>query len=458
MSQHIIQQSLSSNADLFHETEEQIAHSRRLIRSRLQRSSSDVLASRQTFKDKILAADSLLQNAVQQFDRFEQTVLPLVTAHLNELQCLVQLQQTDQQQQSESGPIHSDVTEPAISDQLVDEAVKADDVEPEFLIQGREIVCRDMGDDYPVGSEPDDGDGQSFSFPVCRVSKSCLAMLDLMLQILSDAEFDPDPSHQLVLRNTATKLMHLFLICLPVKHSVSVGRDERLAALFHNNCFFAAHSLITSPQVQESGVDCTSLISEFQSLGESAVRQWTEKNRTKIVDQFQMPAVIQCLIDSHVKGYSITPFADAVKQSLFLLQGMRSNWVDILPHNVYNTQMSGLISVILDEIIRLILMLEDLTSRAAEDIANVMSSLRRDLPQILSEPHEGIQALLPNAFQFLELERMLTSSLADIVTRWGGGFGPLSVAFRADQVKKMIRALFQNNELRATALNKIREL
>lgn len=466
MSEDLIFECLSQNADLSDEIEKQIAASRKAIRSRLQRASSNVLANRKALKEDVLRTDSLVQQSVQQFDRFEQSVLPLVTAHLNEVECLIQLQ--EQQLQENANPCRTEqpggmLTEQVVSDQLTvekDDEEKLSDVAPEYLVQGRDIISRDMKDDYPVGSEPEEADVQplSFSFPVCRVSKSCLAMLDLVLQLLSDAEFCEYPHRQVVLQNTAKKLMQMFLIGMPVKHNAGVEQDEQLAALFHNNCFFAAHFLLTSPQIQDSAADCSSLISEFQSLGESAVRLWTERNRAAIEDHFQNPEVIQCLIDSHVKGNSTEPFEQAVNKCVNLLRNMRDNWSDILPHNVYNNLAASLMLVILDEIMRLVLMLEDITSRSAEDIAHIMSSLRKDLPAILREPHEGIPALLPNSFQFLELERMLTSSLAETVSRWGGGFGPLSVAFRADQVKKMIRALFQNNELRASALNKIREL
>lgn len=48
------------------------------------------------------------------------------------------------------------------------------------------------------------------------------------------------------------------------------------------------------------------------------------------------------------------------------------------------------------------------------------------------------------------------SSLLEIVNRWADGHGILAHYLTKEQVKALIRALFQNNERRANALSKIR--
>ena len=55
-----------------------------------------------------------------------------------------------------------------------------------------------------------------------------------------------------------------------------------------------------------------------------------------------------------------------------------------------------------------------------------------------------------------ELELVLNASMIDISDRWAAGKGPLAVAFTANEVKQMIRALFQNTDRRAAILAKIK--
>lgn len=50
---------------------------------------------------------------------------------------------------------------------------------------------------------------------------------------------------------------------------------------------------------------------------------------------------------------------------------------------------------------------------------------------------------------------MLNSSLADINDRWADGKGPLAVEFKPEEVKGLIRALFQNTDRRAAVLARI---
>lgn len=51
---------------------------------------------------------------------------------------------------------------------------------------------------------------------------------------------------------------------------------------------------------------------------------------------------------------------------------------------------------------------------------------------------------------------VLDASLQVIVDLWAAGKGPLANELTADQVKHLVRALFQNTEKRASALTKIK--
>ena len=58
--------------------------------------------------------------------------------------------------------------------------------------------------------------------------------------------------------------------------------------------------------------------------------------------------------------------------------------------------------------------------------------------------------------RFKELIVVLNASLREIEDRWASGKGPLANEYTPDEVKRMIRALFQNTDRRAGVLSRIK--
>lgn len=58
--------------------------------------------------------------------------------------------------------------------------------------------------------------------------------------------------------------------------------------------------------------------------------------------------------------------------------------------------------------------------------------------------------------KFNEFVLVLKGNLRDIDDRWSNGMGPLANEFTPEQVKHLIRALFQNSERRAALLSRIK--
>lgn len=55
-----------------------------------------------------------------------------------------------------------------------------------------------------------------------------------------------------------------------------------------------------------------------------------------------------------------------------------------------------------------------------------------------------------------ELIFVLGGSLKDIEAHWQDGTGPLAVHFRTEELRSLIKALFQNTQFRANLLAKIK--
>ena len=70
--------------------------------------------------------------------------------------------------------------------------------------------------------------------------------------------------------------------------------------------------------------------------------------------------------------------------------------------------------------------------------------------------HETPEKFAKKWSKFLELIVVLNSSLRIIEDRWGEGKGVLAAEFSPEEVKQLIRAIFQNTERRAAVLSKIK--
>ena len=76
--------------------------------------------------------------------------------------------------------------------------------------------------------------------------------------------------------------------------------------------------------------------------------------------------------------------------------------------------------------------------------------LDTDGDQVVPQQH------VPKWTKFTELMLVLNASLQDIADRWAEGKGPLAHEFSANEMKHLIRALFQNTDRRDTVLCRIK--
>lgn len=54
-----------------------------------------------------------------------------------------------------------------------------------------------------------------------------------------------------------------------------------------------------------------------------------------------------------------------------------------------------------------------------------------------------------------QIKMILNASMAQIAEQWADGKGPLTLNFRAEDIRHLIRALFQNTDRRANVLASI---
>ena len=155
----------------------------------------------------------------------------------------------------------------------------------------------------------------------------------------------------------------------------------------------------------------------------------------------------------------------ATRQCLHHLGNLQKIWQPVLPEEVYLRAIGTLSNSVLEELLVRITTLEDIPADAAIQLADQCQTISNKLPLLFVQPVEDstpvpsvaqVVHFVPLWNRFQEMQLLLQASLKNIEDRWASGKGPLGLHFSADEVKHMIRALFQNTDHRAAVLARIK--
>lgn len=114
--------------------------------------------------------------------------------------------------------------------------------------------------------------------------------------------------------------------------------------------------------------------------------------------------------------------------------------------------MGGLVDVISLDMIKKITALEDISTILANSLVELIKSADEKC-QALFESNVNIRDPAVSWEKLINLQFILDASLVDIQAAWKDGRLPKN--FKTDEVKRLIRALFQNTERRANCLQTI---
>ena len=131
---------------------------------------------------------------------------------------------------------------------------------------------------------------------------------------------------------------------------------------------------------------------------------------------------------------------------------LKNVWQTILPSELYNNTMASLLDVISLDLIKKVAVMEDISTTLANALVELIKTID-EKAQSLFEADTSVFNVVASWQKLLHLQFILDASLVDITNSWKAG--QISQSFKAEDVKRMIRALFQNTDRRANALSSI---
>ncbi|XP_067210231.1 centromere/kinetochore protein zw10 homolog isoform X2 [Linepithema humile] len=345
----------------------------------------------------------------------------------------------------------------------------------DLLVKARSIMRKDLHDS--IRYEPQDPpnlinkafensqfsiekklNDMSFHLPKCQISKSAQETLELARGILNEMR-DSSDACAIRLFYTCRNIFELYVGLVPEHHKKFLETIPQQVALFHNNCMYLAHHLLTlaheyrdkfSENLQKLNLTFADQVTVLRDISSEYFLAHMRYQRNIIFDIIK---------DSGFSGLGQTPELHpsterALRQCIRQLELLKTVWLDVLPINIYCKAVGCITNSMVDDLTTKVISVEDIPAAVATELVTLFNMVVKRTPQIF--PDQQIQQHVRKWGKFLELIKVLGASLKEIELRWENGKGPLAQEFTALQVKQLIRALFQNTERRSNLLTSIK--
>ncbi|XP_016982477.1 centromere/kinetochore protein zw10 [Drosophila rhopaloa] len=314
------------------------------------------------------------------------------------------------------------------------------------LETAREIIQRDLQDMVLVAPNnlATEVANDPFLFPRCMISKSAQDFVKLMDRILrqpteKSGEDEADP-----LAGVIAIMLHTYINEVPKVHRKLLDSIPQQAVLFYNNCMYFTHWVA---QHANKGIgSLAALAKTLQSTGQQYFRVQVDYQAGILMEimqgfEFESP---------HTLGSGPLKL---VRQCLRQLELLKNVWANVLPDTVFNATFCELINTFVAELIRRVFTLRDISATMACELSDLIDVVLQRAPTLFREPNEVVQVI--SWLKLQQLKAMMNGSLKEITELWCDGAGPLTASYKADEIRHIIRALFQDTDRRAKAITQI---
>ncbi|KAI5272448.1 hypothetical protein E4T47_04310 [Aureobasidium subglaciale] len=300
-------------------------------------------------------------------------------------------------------------------------------------------------------------------------------ILDIVMQVVSDAETLTDPSYSgSPIGPAASALYTLPTFILAIYRataSTAYGKLDSGNMLIYNDASRLADQ-IRSFVVRQMEKDLTSSLpshlrpSSRLRLDNDIKALETFAKRAYSADMESQRTIVRDMLDG-AQGFSncnAEPFASACDSAVSITEGrlrdVHKQWAPILSRSALLQSSGSLLSTAISKMIMEIEEIQDIGEEESAKLRKLCDKISEVKDLFIQEHPEGGEAsnmtgiYCPNWFKFQYLGELLESSLADIKYLWTEG--ELRLEFDVDEVTDLIEALFADSDYRRKAIADIR--
>ncbi|KAG7213241.1 hypothetical protein KM043_002542 [Ampulex compressa] len=300
----------------------------------------------------------------------------------------------------------------------------------------------------------------TFQLPACQISKSANETLELARNILEEACCSSDAC-AIRLFYTCRNVFEMYAGLVREHHRKFLETIPQQVALFHNNCMYLAHHLLTlgyeyrdklPTSVQRLNLTFADQTLVLRDVGSKCFLEHMKYQRNIILDILRESGLASLGQTSTLHPNTERTLRQCIRQ----LELLKTVWLDVLPINIYCKAVGCITNSMIEDLVTRVTSVEDIPSDVASELVVLFNMVTKRAPLIFPQP-DTIHLYVRKWSKFLELINVLGASLKEIEARWGNGAGPLAQEFTALQTKQLIRALFQNTERRSNLLASIKQ-
>lgn len=161
----------------------------------------------------------------------------------------------------------------------------------------------------------------------------------------------------------------------------------------------------------------------------------------------------QALMD-RIRGVKFESSSDVLDEKAFTeypqhLRKRCNDLRDILPKNVYEKVLVLLSDNFVKSLVHVIITTEDIETDQADRWARLVSNIVEQMKEIVGDVD------LPILRRAAELKNILTYGLKDFAARWKNPESEIRKFYQANEVRHLIRAIFQNSDMKSSVLAQI---
>ena len=342
----------------------------------------------------------------------------------------------------------------------------------DFVISAKTIISRELHQTIQFES---DLQNNSNSLPSLRVSQSMIELKQLIQNIMDLTNNCTNQCSEALLE-TISDICELYIDVSPVFHNKMINEFPQQNAIFHNNCIFFAHFIESFAESNPKLNILSKFVPILRELGSQLFLKQMRIQEKLLLELIQTQDFTHCLNDLATEdksGYceeSAKKLRHYFQQCLVHLKFLKSTLIVVLPEKLYQKSIGTVVNTLFNELINKIQIQNDISTSGAVRLSEEIDFLFKEIKELLKpeNPLRFVQKWsklselhfilnVGSIINFVSIYNLFDfkATLLDIVNRWADGRGILAAEYTSQEVKQLIRALFQNTERRALALNKI---
>ncbi len=300
----------------------------------------------------------------------------------------------------------------------------------------------------------------SFGFPQCAVSKCVEECITLLYSTVKDC-CSSSSALAAQLLSTCRDMVDLFCGVIASYHSQVIAELPSVAMIQHNNCVYVAHHLITLghqfhsllPEPLNANlatfVDLAPIV---RKLGETVYKGEVKKQSETLLDILHSFGSLENVSESK----QLQSVQRAMQQVISHISKVSRVYSEVLPQEISCCAIGALLNLVLCELVKAILSLEDIAVDDARELHAILTMFLERAPNALASDTQLVTEYCPDWDKLKQISVVLDASLHKIVELWGSNAGGvLALTFTPLQLRGLIKALFKNTERRAAAIAKI---